>query len=213
MSGRGRSCDGETLMLKMGLTGGIACGKSAVARYLRELGWPVLDADELAHELIEPGQEAYTEIVREFGPRILGAAGRIERGKLGAIVFADPAKLGRLNAIVHPRVEKAVSDWFANLERAGGPPVAVVEAALLIEAGYRDKLDRVILAWCRPEQQRERLTVRGLAPEDAERRIASQMPLEKKRELADEVIDCSRSLAETRQQVEELVERIKVPAL
>src|SRR6202790_1949927 len=106
-------------MLRLGLTGGIASGKSAVAGMLREMGFAVLDADSLAHKLIEPGQPAYDEAVREFGPSVVDSSGRIERGKLAAMVFADRAKLDRLNAIVHPRVKEALLRQFDEWEGDG----------------------------------------------------------------------------------------------
>src|ERR1700758_5534855 len=104
-------------MLRLGLTGGIASGKTAVAAMLREMGFAVLDADSLAHQLIEPGQPAYDEVAREFGPSILDSDRRVNRAKLAAVVFADPAKLARLNAIVHPRVEAAAHRQFDEWSR------------------------------------------------------------------------------------------------
>jgi dephospho-CoA kinase len=199
-------------MLRAGLTGGIACGKSVVAAMLREFGCAVLEADPLAHELIEPGRPAFAEIVREFGPGVLEPGGRIDRAKLGAIVFADPEKLSRLNHIVHPRVFEELERCLGELARPGGPQVAVVEAALLVETGYDRQLDRLIVVWCRPEQQRERLASRGLSPEQAESRIAAQMPVEEKRRRATDEVDTSGSLAETRQQVERLAAKLKQAA-
>jgi dephospho-CoA kinase len=199
-------------MLRAGLTGGIACGKSVVAAMLREFGCAVLEADPLAHELIEPGRPAFAEIVREFGPGVIEPGGRIDRAKLGAIVFADPEKLSRLNHIVHPRVLEELERRLGELARPGGPQVAVVEAALLVETGYDRQLDRLIVVWCRPEQQRERLASRGLSPEQVESRIAAQMPVEEKRRRATDQIDTSGSLAETRQQVERLAAKLKQAA-
>ena len=196
-------------MKRLGLTGGIASGKSAVAGMLRELGFKVLDADELAHMLIEPGQRAYEEVLREFGTDVLQTDGRIDRGKLGAVVFADQEKLGRLNAIVHPRVEEEMIRIFAEWERDGVRDAAFVEAALLVEAGYQKKLDGLIVTWCKPEQQMERLLERGMSKEEARRRIAAQMPAEEKLRYATEKIDCSGSMEETRRQVEELTVRLR----
>jgi len=195
-------------MLRVGLTGGIACGKSNVAALLRELGYTVIEADPVAHQLLEPRQPAYAEVVREFGREMLDPEGHIDRKKLGAIVFADSEKLTRLNRIVHPRVIEVVEGRIAELARGNGPAVVVVEAALLIEAGYHERLDRLVVAWCRPEQQLERLLQRGLTHEQALRRIAAQMPLEQKRRLANDEIDCSGSLAETRRQVERLAAKL-----
>jgi dephospho-CoA kinase len=196
-------------MLRVGLTGGIACGKSTVAAMLRECGLTVIEADPLAHELLEPGRPAYDDVVREFGKGVLSPDGTIDRAKLGAIVFADSGKLRRLSQIVHPRVVEATEHRLVELTRPGGPPVAVVEAALLIEAGYHKSFDRLIVAWCRPEQQRDRLLARGLSAAQAEQRIAAQMPIEQKRQMATDEIDCSGSLEWTRQQVEKLAAKLK----
>ena len=196
-------------MLRLGLTGGIASGKSAVAAMLRDLGFAVLDADGLAHKLIEPGQPANDEVVKEFGPSILDASGRVDRSKLAAIVFADQAKLDRLNAIVHPRVAEVVFSQFEAWRRSGVRDAAFVEAALLIESGIHKKLDGLVVAWCTPEQQLDRLLARGLSETEAQRRIAAQLPVEEKLRLATEKIDCSGTLEETRHQVEALASKLR----
>jgi dephospho-CoA kinase len=200
-------------MLRVGLTGGIATGKTTVAAILRELGCHLLDADKIAHRLIEPGAAAYEDVVHEFGDDILTPDGRVDRKKLGAIVFADPARLARLNAIVHPRVLETQDRELDAIARAEPHAIAVVEAALVIEAGYAPKLDRLVVTWCTPEQQLARLTRqdagRGLTVEEARQRIAAQMPVEEKRRMADEVIDCSASLEHTREQVVALVAKLK----
>jgi dephospho-CoA kinase len=200
-------------MLRAGLTGGIATGKSTVAAILRELGCQLLEADNIAHGLIEPGAPAYDDVVREFGRGILKPDGRVDRAKLGGIVFADPKRLARLNAIVHPLVLAAQDRELAAIERAEPHAIAVVEAALLIEAGYTDRLDYLIVTWCTPEQQLARLTQagagRGLTIEQAQQRIAAQMPLEEKRRLADAVIDCSGTLEHTREQAIALFAKFK----
>src|SRR5712671_7428815 len=196
-------------MLRLGLTGGIASGKSAVAAMLREMGFAVLDADSLAHRLIEPGQPAYAEVLQEFGQAVLAPDGRVGRAKLSAIVFADRARLDRLNAIVHPRVAEAVFRQFEEWQRGGTRDAAFVEAALLIESGIHKKLDGLVVAWCKPEQQLERLVARGLSEAEARRRIAAQLPVEEKLRLATEQIDCSGSLEETRRQVEALASKLR----
>jgi dephospho-CoA kinase len=195
-------------MLRLGLTGGIASGKSAVAAMLRELGFSVLDADSLAHKLVEPGQPAYEDVLREFGTAIADSQGRVDRAKLGALVFADRAKLDRLNAIVHPRVAEAILRQFIEWEREGTRDAAFVEAALLIESGIHQNLDGLVVAWCRPEQQLERLTARGLSEAEARRRVSAQMPVEEKLRYATEKIDCSGTLEQTRRQVEVLAARL-----
>src|SRR5208282_5072135 len=143
-------------MKRLGITGGIASGKSAVAGMLREMGFPVIDADGLGHTLMEPGKPAYQEIVREFGAGVVGADGRIDRGELGAMVFGERGKLERLNKILHPKVEAEMVRQFGEWEKSGSCDAAFVEAALLVEAGYQNKLDGLVVAWCKPEQQMER---------------------------------------------------------
>ena len=196
-------------MLRLGLTGGIASGKSAVAAMLREMGFAVLDADSLAHRLIEPGQPAYTEVLQEFGQGVLAPGGRVDRAKLSAIVFADRARLDRLNAIVHPRVAEVVFRQFEEWQRGGTRDAAFVEAALLIESGIHKKLDGLVMAWCTPEQQLKRLLARGLSEAEARRRIAAQLPVEEKLRFATEKIDCSGSLERTRRQVEAFAARLR----
>jgi dephospho-CoA kinase len=176
---------------------------------MRALGCHVIEADPLAHKLIEPGQAAFQEVVRAFGADILHSDGHVDRGKLGAIVFADVDKLLRLNAIVHPRVLKELERLFSEYAVANPHGVAVVEAALLIEAGYVKHLDRLVVTWCKSEQQMERLLARGMSREQIEQRLAAQMPLEEKRRRADDVVDCSVPLEETRVQVEQLVAKLK----
>jgi dephospho-CoA kinase len=196
-------------MLRLGLTGGIASGKSAVAAMLRDIGFAVLDADSLAHKLIGPGQPAYDEVLREFGPSIMDAYGRVDRARLAALVFADCVKLDRLNAIVHPRVAEVVLRQLDEWARQGTRDAAFVEAALLIESGIHKHLDGLVIAWCRPEQQLERLIARGLSESEARVRIASQMPVEEKLRHATEKIDCSGSLEQTRQQVAALAAKLR----
>src|SRR6185437_14716323 len=190
-------------MLTVGLTGGIASGKSTVARLLHERGCAIIEADLLAHEYLRPENPVSQEVIREFGAGILDAKGKIDRAKLGEIVFGSAEKIRRLNAIIHPHVLREIARRLRELKRTGETDIAVVVAALHIETGYYKTFDRLAVAWCRPEQQLERLIKRGLTPEQAERRIASQMPLEEKRRLADDQIDCSGTLEETISQVDE----------
>ena len=193
----------------MGLTGGIASGKSAVAAMLREMGFQVLEADVVAHKLIEPGQPAHEEVLREFGNDLCDAVGRIDRAKLATIVFADQAKLTRLNKIIHPRVEEIIQRQFAEWEKNGVRDAAFVEAALLVEAGIAQKLDGLVVAYCTPEQQLERLRDRGMSEVEAKRRLAAQMPVEEKVRHATHTIDCSGSLEETRAQVRQLAAKLR----
>jgi dephospho-CoA kinase len=196
-------------MRKIGLTGGIASGKSTVAAMLRELGFDVIFADEISRRLLDPGQAAYDETIREFGREIVLSDGTLDRKKIAGIVFADRAQLDRLNAIIHPRVEAAMLKQFAEWDREGNRKVAFVEAALLVEAGYMKNLDGLVVTWCRPEQQMERLTARGMTQLEAHSRIAAQMPVEEKLKLATYKIDCSQSIEETRRQVQELAKTLR----
>jgi dephospho-CoA kinase len=203
-------------MLRIGLTGGIGCGKTTVAAMMADLGCHVLDADKMAHALIVPGKPAYDEIVGKFGAQILSPDRSVNRARLAAIVFADPDKLASLNAIVHPRVLRDLDRELDRLARIDAHGIAVIEAALLIESGYHRNLDRIILVICTRQQQLERLTNpafgRAMSREQAEQRIAAQMPLEEKRKVAAgkiNEIDSSGSLDSTKRQVRALVEQLK----
>jgi dephospho-CoA kinase len=195
-------------MLRYGLTGGIASGKSTVATMLCELGFPVIEADRLAHQVMEPGQPAYHEVVSFFGDAILDSDKRINRSSLAAIVFNDHEKLTQLNGIIHPRVEEEMLRQLTELERGGQYPAAFIEAALIFEAGLHKKLDGVVVAWCLPEQQLARLMDRGLSEIEAGQRIAAQMPVAAKLALASVKIDCSGPLEETRRQVRMFAEML-----
>lgn len=203
-------------MLRIGLTGGIGCGKSTVATMMSELGCHIINADKMAHVLIAPGKPAYDEVVRQFGSHILGPDRSIDRARLASIVFNDEKKLAALNAIVHPRVLREIDRELERLAAKDPHGVAVVEAALLIEADYHTKLDRLVLVTCTHAQQLERLTNaafgRAMSREQAEKRIAAQMPLEEKRKAGagkiDE-IDCSGSLDCTRRRVQALVAQFR----
>jgi dephospho-CoA kinase len=199
-------------MLRYGLTGGIASGKSTVAAILRGHGFRVLEADKISHALIEPGGAAYKEVIARFGRDILDADGRINRGRLGAMVFRDPEKLKQLNGMLHPRVEVELLRRLGELEKSGTVAVAFVEAALIFEAGLDNRLDGVVLAWCLPEQQVARLMERGMSEVEARQRIGTQMPVQEKLALAAEKIDCSGSIEETRSQVDALADKLRAAA-
>ena len=183
-------------MVRIAITGGIACGKSLVGSFLREEGVHVWDADELAHELMEPGRPLFDPVVRAFGEDILDADGRINRRRLGAIVFANAEKLRQLNAITHPTVRAAWEARLRELEMglgSGGPAATPADCAavivpLLFEAGMEQGWNAVVCVTDTEERQLERLRARGLSDEEAKRRIAVQMPLWRKSELADYVI-------------------------
>jgi len=192
-------------MAYFGLTGGAASGKSTVARILEGLGARIIDADSVGHELQRPSRATYQELLRSFGNEILDPTGEIDRRRLGAIAFADPAKLRNLNAILHPRIIARVEELAAQYHAESPGAVIVVDAALLFEAGIGGRFTKVLVVWCRPDQQIERLMAKvGLSREEAEQRIAAQMPVDQKRRRADYEIDSSGSLENTRAQVEAL---------
>jgi len=197
-------------MLRVGLTGGLASGKSFVGRSLADLGCYLIRADELGHQVLEPGREAYDPVVREFGTGILNPDRTIDRRRLAALVFHDPARLEKLNALVHPPVRARTRTLLEEYEADHPHGIAVVEAAILIETGsYRDYA-RLILAVCGKEQQIERAMARdGLTREEVLDRLSRQMPLHEKIQYADYVIDTSgtkeNTLAQTGTVYESLV--------
>lgn len=192
-------------MLVIGLTGGIATGKSTVARRLGELGVPVIDADQLAREVVEPGEPALDEIRERFGPGVIDEHGRLDRAALGSIVFADEGARKALEAIVHPRIRRRMRE-IVNQLKQDGAPLVVCDIPLLFETGVGlDWVDRTVVVYAPRHVQRERLMARnGLTPEEAERRIASQLPIEEKARRADVVIDNTGALDQTLRQVDRL---------
>jgi dephospho-CoA kinase len=190
-------------MLRVGLTGGLASGKSFVGKILGGLGCFVIHADELGHKVLLRGGEAYDAVVAEFGPGIIGEDGEIDRRKLAAVVFNDPAKLETLNRLVHPPVrerERQLAEEFALRNPTG---IVVIEAAILIETGAWKNYDRLIVAICEPEQQVERAMRRdGITREEAEARLRRQLPLKEKVKFAHYVIDTSGSKENTLEQTE-----------
>lgn len=197
-------------MAYFGLTGGIASGKSTVAEMFAELGAYIIDADKVGHQMLDSSGSAYQKIVHYFGDEILDSSGEIDRKLLGALVFADAEKLKALNAIVHPGIVAEVDGLAARRAAAQPGTVILVDAALIFEAGIGGSFRKVIVTWCRPEQQIERLMAKtGFGREEAGRRIAAQIPAEEKRRLADFVIDCSGTEVETQAQVQELFPKLK----
>ena len=192
-------------MLKVGLTGSIAVGKSFVLSVLRELGCVTFDADKIAHSVMEPGREAYQDVVSEFGQGVVGDGGAIDRAKLGAIVFADADRRKRLNEIVHPRVIEEQNRLLQDVEKTDPDAVAVIDAALMIESGGYKRFDKLIVVFCDPELQIERLMRRNrITRAEAEMRVAAQMPSEEKRRYADYEIDTSGTFDQTRNLVTEV---------
>ena len=179
------------MALVVGLTGGICTGKSTVARMLAELGATIIDSDAIAHEIQAPGQRAYAAIVRAFGAEVLDEAGRIDRRRLGAIVFADPERRAELEAIMHPAVI-AESDRRARAALAGGARLVVVDAALLVEVGRHRRFPRLIVVAATEAAQVARMRARnGLAEAEARQRLAAQMPVAEKRRAAHYVVENS----------------------
>ena len=194
-------------MFRIALTGGIATGKSHVASRLREAGVPVVDADVISREVVVPGTPVLAAIVARFGESILTADGTLDRARLGKIVFRDPAARRDLEAIVHPAVRKAIEEFFNRLPR--NTPLAVADIPLLYETGRARRYDSVVVVACAPDQQVERVMARdGLTREEAERRVASQWPIEDKVDRADFVIRTDGTHAETDAQVAALLARL-----
>jgi dephospho-CoA kinase len=188
-------------MLKVGLTGGIASGKSFVGEALAEYGCLLIQADELGHAALGLGGEAYQPVVEEFGREILTSDGVIDRRALAALVFAHPERLARLNALVHPAVFRREEELTAAFGARHPGGVAVVEAAILIETGSCSRFDKLILVTCAEAQQVERALRReGALESDIRARISRQMPLDEKRKYADFVIDTSGEKADTLRQ-------------
>ena len=197
-------------MLRVGLTGGLASGKSTVAAFFRELGAFHVDADLIARELLAPGGGAVREVIGRFGGDIVGADGAIDRKALAAIVFGDPRALADLNALVHPKVREEIARRIAAHEsRASASAVALVDAALLVESGIHRDFDALIVVTCREETQVARAVARGgLSEDEARARLAAQAPLQEKLAAADYVIDNESSLDDTKRQVRAVWEEL-----
>lgn len=196
-------------MLKVGLTGSIAVGKSFICENLRELGCFVLDADQTAREVVKPGTKGLQLITEQFGAEVIGADLTLDRAKLGAIVFADERKRQLLNSIVHPLVIEAQDKWLHKAEKENPNGIAVIDAALMIESGGHRRFEKLIVVWCEPEVQLQRLMLRNnLNREDALKRIKSQMPQEQKKEFADYLIDTTEGFDKARQQTERVFEQL-----
>jgi dephospho-CoA kinase len=197
-------------MLKVGLTGGLACGKSFVGEALESYGCLLVRADQLGHEVLSPGGEAYDTVVREFGGEIVLQSGEIDRRALAAQVFGSPERLARLNALVHPPVVRREDELIAEFAKREPRGIAVVEAAILIETGSYKRFDRIILVTCREDQQVERAMRReGAKLEDIEARLSRQMPLEEKRKYADFVIDTAGDKEDTLRQTRAVYDALR----
>jgi dephospho-CoA kinase len=200
-------------MLKVGLTGSIAVGKSHVLGVLAEFGCHVIDADKIARDVVTPGSEGLRSVVATFGNGVLRGDGGLDRTKLGEIVFGDEAKREKLNSILHPLIIARQDELIRELEAKDPDGIVVIDAALMIESGGYRRLDKLIVVHCRPEIQLQRLMKRdGLSQAVAEERIKAQMPQEEKMEYADFLIDTSGDFENTRAQVEAVFEQLRHPA-
>jgi dephospho-CoA kinase len=207
----------EDGLLKVGLTGGIASGKSVVGEMFVTLGAQLIQADAIAHELMQPGEAVYQEVVRHFGERILNPDGTVNRPRLAEAAFGagyGASRIQELNAIVHPAVIRRQDDWMAEVGRQDPRAIAIVEAALILEAGSGESFDRLVVVTCRPEQRIQRWAARvGVDEETARRevtrRMAAQFPDEEKIKAADYVIDNSGSLDDTQRQVGQVYGELK----
>ncbi len=189
-------------MLRVGLTGGLASGKSFVGEALADLGCYLIEADQLGHQVLLPDGEAYAGVVREFGPDILDREGFIDRKKLGALVFEHPELLEKLNRLVHPPVGERQARMIAEIAQRDREAIVVVAAAILVETGSYRRFDRLIVVTCTLEQQIERAMKRGpYSREEVLARLSRQLPLEEKVRLADYVIDTSGTKENTLEQV------------
>lgn len=188
-------------MLKVGLTGSIAVGKSHVCDVFRELGCRVLDADQTARDVVRKGTPGLSKIVEAFGQGVIAVDGELDRRKMAAIVFADEEKRVLLNSIVHPLVFEEQDRWLSEREAEDPNGIAIVDAALMIESGGYKRFDKLIVVWCEPDIQLQRLKRRDrLSDDEAEKRVRSQMPQDEKKKFADFLIDTSGSFESTRVQ-------------
>jgi dephospho-CoA kinase len=202
-------------VLKVGLTGGIAAGKSVVGEMFAALGTQVIQADEIAHQLMQPGDAVYQEVVAHFGAGILDRGGTVNRARLAELAFGSkPSRVQELNQIVHPAVICRQEEWMKQVAERDPHAIALVEAALILEADMAKSLDRLIVVTCRPEQRIERWARRlnvdeETARREVTRRMAAQLPDGEKIKAADFVVDNSGSLDETRRQVKEIYAHLK----
>ena len=200
-------------MIRVGLTGGIATGKSAVAAALRSRGIPVLDADQVAREIVSPGSPGLASIVSHFGPSVLASDQTLDRAALRAIVLSDPVARAALEAITHPLIQASIRDWLEGCE-ATGHTAAVVEAALLIETGSHQSYDLLVVVSCDADTQQRRLMARNnIDSDEAARWVATQMPVDEKVEKADIHINNDGPIDALAAQLDELMRHLRRPHL
>lgn len=201
-------------MISVGLTGGIGCGKSTVAGMFASLGAVMVNSDDIGRTLMQPGGVVYDRIVSGFGSEVVDSNGQLDRAKLADIVFHNLEKLKHLNAIVHAPVLREI-DRQVQLTRWKDPnAVILVESAVLFEAGQNRRFDKIVVVWCRPDQQVERYVAKSrISVEDVQRRMAAQMPGEEKKRLADYVIDTSGSIEDSERQSKETFSQLQALAI
>jgi len=201
-------------MLKIGLTGGIASGKSLVSQIFTELGAHCIDADQIAHELMRPGEKVYDQVLQSFGNEILNPDKTVNRAKVAELAFDKKRpRIYELNRIMHPEVIQRYESWMEDIRGREPDAIAILEAALVLEAGLRRRFDRIVVVTCKPQQRVERWAQRfNLDPETAKaevtRRMMAQAPDEAKIQAADYVIDNSGSVEETRKQVQKVYDAL-----
>jgi dephospho-CoA kinase len=197
-------------MLIVGLTGGVASGKTAVSQVLKEEGAYIIDADQIARELVQPHKPAWNELIRAFGKEILQEDGFIHRKKLADKVFADPKKRKLLNQILHPRIKEEMDRRTKEIGQKDSEAIVVIDAPLIVELGDHREMDKLIVVASTQTQQIERLKERdGIGPEEALRILSSQMPVEEKVNLADFVIRNEGSLEETKKRAKEVFKELR----
>ena len=200
-------------MLKVGLTGGMSSGKSVVGEMFVMLGAHLIQSDIVAHQLMQPGEAVYQRVVDRFGASVLNPDKSLNRARLAELAFGQPRRIEELNNIVHPAVIERENRWMDDIAKTYPHAIAIVEAALILEAGGERRFDRLVVVTCRPEQRAERWAKKtGVDLETAKRevirRMAAQLPDEQKIEVADYVIDNSGSLVATREKVREVYEKL-----
>lgn len=200
-------------MLKVGLTGGMSSGKSVVGEMFVMLGAHLIQSDIVAHQLMQPGEPVYQRVVDRFGASVLNPDKSLNRARLAELAFGQPRRIEELNNIVHPAVIERENRWMDDIAKTYPHAIAIVEAALILEAGGERRFDRLVVVTCRPEQRAERWAKKtGVDLETAKRevirRMAAQLPDEQKIEVADYVIDNSGSLVATREKVREVYEKL-----
>ena len=197
-------------MLRVGLTGSIGVGKSFVAGVFAELGCHVIDADEIAREVVAPGSPGLSSVVDSFGAEVVHSDGTLDRARLSALVFADEGKRKLLNSILHPQIIVRQDQKLRALELADPWGIAVADAALMIESGNYKRFDKLVVVHCRPEVQLQRLMVRDrISPEEAKRRINAQLPQEEKMKFADYLIETSEGFDAARKLTEEVFQKLR----